>query len=145
MRVVVDTNVVVSRYLAPRGAPSLVFEHWRLEHFVFLVSEAILQEYERVLKYERIRSRHKMSDEEVAEVIEGFYEFAVLVPIGPEDRFAVVKDDPADDKFLECAAAGGAECIVTGDEHLLALEQYHGIQILSPAAFLAVLSSKESA
>lgn len=143
MRVVVDTNVVVSRYLAPQGRAALVLERWQQEKFYLLVSEPILREYERVLKYDRLRSRHGLSDEEIAELIEDFREFAVLVIVGPEATLGVVKQDREDNKFLECAAVGGAECLVSGDEHLLALEQYQGSQILSPAAFLAVLDNPE--
>ena len=53
----------------------------------------------------------------------------------------IVGQDAADDRVLECAVAGGASYIVTGDVHLLMLKEYKGITILSPAAFLALLAS----
>src|SRR5919202_1831035 len=101
MRVVVDTNVVVSRYVAPRGRPAQVLNHWQQGDFDLLVSEPILREYERVLGYDHVRTRHLMSDEEITDIIEDFGEFAIVVD--PSEKLAVVKDDPDDDKFLECA------------------------------------------
>jgi putative PIN family toxin of toxin-antitoxin system len=140
MRVVIDTNVVISRYLTPQGVAAQVLDHWKHGRFVLIVSDPILTEYQKVLSYDRIRSRHQLNEVEIAEVIGDFREFATLVE--PTEHLAVVKDDPDDDKFLECAVAGEAEIIVSGDPHLLALKQYRGIQILSPAAFLAFLNSQ---
>lgn len=141
MRVVVDTNIVVSRYVAPHGVVAQIVERWRQQAFELVVSEPILSEFQRVLAYERIRARHRMDDAGILELIEDFREFAILVE--PTETVNVVKDDPDDNKFIECAQAGGAECIVSSDLHLLALKQYRGIQILSPAAFLAFLNTQD--
>ena len=48
----------------------------------------------------------------------------------------VIRVDPSDDKFLECAVAGEATCIVTGDKHLLKLLKFRGISILKPREFV---------
>lgn len=141
MRVVLDTNIVVSRYVAPQGVVAQVLERWRQQSFELVVSEAVLSEFQRVLAYDRIRARHLMSDEEILALIEDFREFAILVE--PSETADAIKDDPDDNKFLECAEAGGAEYIVSGDPHLLALKQYRGIQILSPAAFLGFLDTRD--
>lgn len=138
MRVVLDTNVIVSAFLSSKGAPALVLERWALGQFEVLVSQSILMEYERALSYHRVQVHHKMSGEEVAGVIEGFRKFALQVEAGSELR--IVREDPEDDKFLECAVAGGASYMVTGDSHLLAVEELRGIHILTPAAFLTVLA-----
>lgn len=140
MRVVVDTNVVVSRFLSSLGAPAEILNRWRQETFELLVSEPILAEYERVLGYERVRRRHQMTGEEIHEVMAQFRRFAILVE--HLETLDVVKDDPDDNKFLECALAGGAEFVISGGPHLLGLRQYQGIQILSPAAFLAFLNTR---
>ncbi len=52
--------------------------------------------------------------------------------------------DPDDNEFLECALAGGADYIVSGDAHLLDIGQYDGIQLVTPAAFLVVLDQAQS-
>lgn len=139
MRVVVDTNIVVSRSISAKGAPAEVLRRWRQEQFELLVSEPMLDEYERALGYERVRVRHQMSDDEIHEVVTQFRRFAILVE--PTETLAVIEDDPDDNRVLECAVAGEAEYIVSGDAHLLTLKRYQGIQILSPAAFLTFLES----
>jgi len=140
MRVVIDTNVVISRFLSPTGTPAQIFEQWQLNAFELVLSEPILAEFQKVLEYERIQARHHMALEEITEVINGFRQFAVLVDV--KERLAVIEEDPEDDRFLECAVAGSAEVIVSGDAHLLDLKEYRGIQILSPAAFLILLRSQ---
>lgn len=137
MRVVVDTNLVVSRVLVPHGIPAQILSAWSNEAFELLVSEPILDEYQRVLGYPRLRVKHHRSDEQIAELIEEFREFAVLIE--PTQTITAVEADPDDNKFLECAVAGGADVIVSGDPHLVSLGEYEGIPILKPAAFLALL------
>ena len=141
MRVVADTNVVVSRYIAPGGSPVRILDRWQQGGFELLVSEPILEEYRRVLRYDRLRARHGLSDDEIEEVIDDLREFAIMTT--PGERIEAVKDDPDDDKFLECGAAGGAEIVVSGDQHLLALGSFRGIQILPPTAFLAFLDEAD--
>lgn len=137
MRVVIDTNVVVSALLSSTGIPAQILEAWRLDAFELVVSEPILVEYRKSLSYERLLARHRMSQEEITEVVEGFREYAVLV--APNQKIEAVPDDPEDNKFLEGALAGEAAYVVSGDSHLLALRHYQDIQILSPAAFLTLL------
>ena len=137
MRVVIDTNVVVSAPLSSTGVPAQILEAWRLDAFELVVSEPILAEYRKSLSYEPVLARHQMSQEEIAEIVEGFREFAVLVE--PNQKIEAVPDDAEDNKFIECALAGEAAYIVSGDSHLLALRHYQDIQILSPAAFFTLL------
>ncbi|MEW5985837.1 MAG: putative toxin-antitoxin system toxin component, PIN family [Chloroflexota bacterium] len=138
MRVVLDTNVVTSAFLSRHGAPAKVFAIWEQGGFELVVSEAILAEYERVFHYQHLVSRHGMSDEEIAQVIGRLRKIALFVEI--EQPLAVIRQDPDDDKFVECAVAGSADYIVSGDTHLLTLGEYEDIQVLPPAAFLSLFS-----
>lgn len=104
------------------------------EGFDLLVSQALLTEYEEVLRYPRLQQRHHMSDAEITDVIAQLAENAVVV--FPRMVLDVVADDPDDNVVLECATEGGADIIVSGDKHLLNLREFNGIQILSPAEFL---------
>ncbi len=142
MRVVLDTNIVVSRYIAPRGVVADALRLWEQRRFDVVVSPAILSEYERVLREPDLRSLHQMSEDEIARVISGFRAFSIQVD--PITRFAAVCNDPDDDKFLECAVAGNANVIVSGDRNLLALGSYQGIHILPPASFLRLFGLWES-
>ena len=63
MKVVLDTNIVVSRYLSPLGHPARLLTLWEQGVFELVVSEPILAAYQRVLAYPRIRDRHQMTDE----------------------------------------------------------------------------------
>jgi uncharacterized protein len=138
VRIVVDTNVLVSRFLSPSGAPARVFAAWEREEVELLVSGAILAEYGRVLAYERLRAYHRLDDEAIARIVADLGRFATLVEV--TERLAVVAADPDDNMFVECAVAGGAAYIVSGDPHLRGLGEFRGIQILSPAEFLAFLA-----
>ena len=139
MRAVVDANIVVSRSLSEVGASAVLLRAWRQSStFELLVSDEILDEYERALRYPRVRRRNGMTDGAVRDLIADFRRFASLVV--PQERLAVVKDDPDDDKYVECAVEGDASYIVSGDRHLLALGEYRGIRIVTPREFVTILS-----
>src|SRR5687767_4285145 len=120
MKVVVDTNIVVSSYIVQNGKPAQVLNYWKNRAFDLLVSEQLLAEYEEVLKYTRIRKRHLMNDKEIAGLIEDFREFAILIE--PSVTLNVISDDPDDNRVLECAEEGGAEYIISGDPDILDLK-----------------------
>ncbi|MEK7161165.1 MAG: putative toxin-antitoxin system toxin component, PIN family [Patescibacteria group bacterium] len=58
------------------------------------------------------------------------------------NRVNIIKTDPSDNIFLDCALASGADFIVSGDNHLLELRQYKNITILAPAIFLKLITKK---
>jgi predicted nucleic acid-binding protein len=59
--------------------------------------------------------------------------------VKPAVQLDVVEDDPDDNKILECGSAASSEFIVTGDRHLLKLEKYDTVRILTVAEFLALM------
>lgn len=139
MRVVLDTNVVVSSYLVHVGPSARILSAWRNQQFELVVSSALLAEYERALNYDRVRRRHGLSAEQIARNIEDLGQLAILVE--PETVPAIIAADPDDDQVLAAAVAGEAEFIVSGDRHLLDLRQHAGIRVLSPAAFATLLDA----
>jgi len=91
----------------------------------------MLQEYLQVLTYPKFR----LSDQE----IRGLLEEEVLPfvkTIEVRKRLTVVRRDPDDNKFLECAVTGGTKYLVTGDRDLLELDSYRGISIVTAGEFL---------
>lgn len=56
--------------------------------------------------------------------------------VQPEQKLDIVKGDPSDNKFLECAVAGKADYIVSGDRHLLSIIEYNGIRIVDSGEFV---------
>jgi predicted nucleic acid-binding protein len=59
--------------------------------------------------------------------------------VTPRFTLDVIREDPADNRILECAVAGKADLIVSGDRHLLKLKSYEGISIVRPIDFLRTL------
>jgi putative PIN family toxin of toxin-antitoxin system len=136
-RAVLDANVLVSGILSPKGAPAKVLTAWQAEQFHLVLSEAVLDEINRVLHYPRIATRHRWSEERLQGFIEDLAHLAMMTP--GATQLAVIAEDPPDDRYLECAIEGEADYIVSGDQHLLELGKYQGIRILTPRAFLDVL------
>jgi putative PIN family toxin of toxin-antitoxin system len=141
MRVVLDTNVIVSGTIVPAGNAARILKFLEEGAFELLISEDILAECSEVLRYPRIRKRHGRPDEQIDDLVGSIREVAPVV--APTLTLEVVTADPDDNRILECAQEGEADYIISGDAHLITLGEYLGIQILSPAAFLLVLGQGE--
>ncbi len=130
MRVVLDTNVVISSLLFT-GISSKLVPLWQSGVITPLVSRSILEEYLRVLGYPKF----KLTDAEIKGLIqEELLPYAGVIK--PRRRLRVVERDPSDDKFVECAVTGKARVIISGDKDLLTIGSYRKILIQSPARFL---------
>jgi putative PIN family toxin of toxin-antitoxin system len=127
MRVVLDTNVFISGFRYG-GKPKIVFEMAIARLYTLLITEDILLEIEDVLskKFGWPRSTVVSTLERVARIAE---------PVHPNLR---VNDcvDPDDNRILEAAVEGAADCIVSGDGHLLRMKTFRGIEILTVSEFL---------
>lgn len=146
MRAVLDTNVLVSGLIRPRGAIGLVLRGLRDRRFVSIASRPMLEEIADVLGRPWLRDKYGLDDA----AVETFLRFLVLRTelVSPTERIERSRD-PRDDLFLEAAVAGHADRLVTGDADLLALESHEGIspdsdrrhrvEIVTPAAFAAEL------
>ena len=130
LRVVLDTNVVVSSLLSATGAPARVIDAWRALRILPVVSEAVLEEIRATLSYPRLRQKYALTDEAVADVLALLRRDALVVP-GKLSAAGAVPEDPSDEMFLACAVEGQADMIVSGDQHLLRLGTYHGIPIVT--------------
>ena len=128
--VVIDTNVIVSALLFG-GKPGLVMSHWKSGRFQPFISRGIIEELLRVLSYPRFELTEKEVEYLLYREILPYFEVVEI-----ESSPVIIKADPSDDEFLLCAAAAGAEALITGDRHLLNLKTYKGIVILTPDRFL---------
>jgi uncharacterized protein len=129
MRVVADTNVLVSALIFPGGAPEAVYR-LALEGKIDLVtSRPLLAELGRILG-EKFAWQPDRVEEAVAQVVR------LAEVVTPTESVADIVEDEADNRVLEAAAAGGADVIVSGDRHLVRLESWRGIGIRPPSAFL---------
>jgi len=139
IRVVLDTNIIVSATILRKGHSAQVLDLWREEKIELAVSLPILEEMRKVLKRARIIKQQSMAQQDVKALIEGFRESAVLT--SGRLNLEVVREDPEDDKFIICAVEAGADYIVSGDTHLLKLKEYQGIRIVPPREFLRLMET----
>jgi putative PIN family toxin of toxin-antitoxin system len=131
VRVVIDTNVVVSAALLPYSVSRQAFDR-ALEQSTVLISSATVTELNDVLR--RPYFDKYVHEDERLEFLATLVGNAELVVVND-----VVNDcrDPKDNKFLELALSGNATHIVTGDKDLLVLNLFRGVLILTPQIFLA--------
>lgn len=134
MRAVADTNVVVSGLLW-HGPPRQVLDAARNGAVSLFTSAELLAELEEVLSREKFRERLRRAAVQPADLVTGFAALAAVVR--PAAIPLVVLRDPDDDAVIACAVAASAEVIVSGDDDLLALKRYEGIEVLKAAEFLA--------
>lgn len=127
---VIDTNVVISALLFG-GRPGLLVPLWKTGQIRPMACKEIIDEYIRVFAYPRFA----LSEEEI-----NFLVYNEILPyfdiITIKAGRGIIKEDPSDDKFIHCAQAGNADIIISGDDHLTRLKQYHGIRILTPVQVL---------
>jgi uncharacterized protein len=136
--VVFDTNIWLSARLSSRGSPASCVELARKGEIESVLCREIVDEFERKLvsKFDRMPSTARMAAEEIRR-------FSRMVEIA--GVVAIVLNDPSDNVIVECAVAGGATHIVTGDKkHLLPIGEYEGIRIVTPAEFLALVDEARS-
>ena len=131
-KVVLDTNVFVSAVLA-KGLSSVLLERWKAGKFTLLFSPVIFDEYFEVIA----RPKFDQQERDIRALAELLAERAVALT--PRLKIDVCKEDPDDNKFLECAVAGAADFIVSGDQHLLRLKEYQGIKIVTIKEFFQAL------
>ncbi len=129
MRIILDTNVFISGIFFS-GPPSQILKAWANQNFQIVLSEKILDEYQRVA--------HELSSKFPSVDI-----LPIIVMVTIHGQFVDTQDvrisvceDPDDDKFIECAIAGNCMIIVSGDKNLLKLTGYNGITVLSPRDFM---------
>lgn len=138
IRIVLDTNLLVSALLKPDSNPDRIISLVKTEKVLLFISDTICDEITRVLFYPKIRKRLTASDEELEKFIQLLRTVAIITS-GTLD-LPPLAADPDDTKYLICAIEGRADYIVSGD-HLTDLVQYQGIRIVTPAEFMQIISS----
>ena len=137
MRVVADTNVLVSALLWS-GSPHTVLRLAETGRITCYTTPTLIKELEDVLARQKFTPRLRDLRTTPQELVLGYLKLARLVL--PRTMPSVVTEDPDDDAVLACAAAANATFLITGDPHLLRLETYQTIQIVSPRLFLSTVA-----
>lgn len=141
MRVVLDANIYISSLISSKGNPAKIINLWLSGEFDVVASQPILDEILRVTAYPRLLKKFSKIKENRIEFVNLIAEQCIFVE--PSERLNVVTDDESDNRYVEAAVSGKAQCIVSGDEHLLSVKQHKGISILSPSAFLLLLQNNK--
>ena len=134
MRIVLDTNVVVSALLWG-GTPYKLVEAAVEGDLVLCTSPALLVELRTVLTREHLASRLQRQRSSVEEAIALYA--ALAISVTPLATPPVVAADRDDDQVVAAAVAAAADLIVSGDRHLLVLRGHQNIPILTPAEAVA--------
>ena len=133
MRIVIDTNVVVSAALLPRSVPRQAFDA-AAARGKLLVSVTTVAELDDVLR--RSKFNKYVPEERRLEFLAALVQQAEQIDVA---ETITACRDAKDNKFLELAVSGGASHIITGDDDLLALHPFRGIAVVTPQTFLASL------
>jgi putative PIN family toxin of toxin-antitoxin system len=134
IRAVADTNVLISA-LVFGGLPETFLQLGLLGQFRLVTSSVLLDELD-----EKLRGKFEISSIISFSIRESLTSVALVV--APQVHLTVVKDDPDDDRVLECAVSGEAEFIVTGDRHLLRMGTFNGIEIVPVRDFMSSLAAR---
>jgi len=134
LRVVLDTNIFVSSLLSTQGLPAQVLNAWRDGRYMLVTSPSIIAEIVEVLESPRISGKYSIRPEDIESLVDLLKADTIVVP-GRALVAGAVPLDPQDEMFLACAIDGDADCIVSGDKHLLDLRSYKNIPILTVKEF----------
>jgi putative PIN family toxin of toxin-antitoxin system len=138
MRAVIDTVVFLRAAINPRSIYARLLAESG-SSFQLVVSPTVLLEITEVLTRSELRDEFPRLDAGLLERVVPVISSATIV------HPAVVLDvsrDPTDNKFFECAVAGGADYIISEDEDILDVGEYEGIKTVSAAEFLQILDDQ---
>ncbi|OIO76497.1 MAG: putative toxin-antitoxin system toxin component, PIN family [Elusimicrobia bacterium CG1_02_37_114] len=127
-KIVCDTNILISAFVFPGGPPEEIFRGVITQDYQLGISESILEEFKKVLI-----KKFFWPEERTNEIIELIKRNSVTVT--PKLELKVIHDEP-DNRILECAIEFKADCIISGDKHILKLRKYKKIRILDASVFL---------
>src|SRR3954462_5095835 len=138
LRVVVDTNVLVSGLFGIENTPPLkILTAIRKQKIILVTSAVIMEEVSTVINREKITKKIHLNEEERKVFID---ELIARSDVTAGKQLARnFGRDIKDDKFLACGVEGEADYIITGDRDLLVLTGYEGIKIITPRAFVELV------
>lgn len=137
LKVVLDTNQLVSSLLSTRGLQRHLIDAWRRRTFLLLLVPGQIDEVAEILNRPKIKKKYRIDPRDREAFLQLLRLDTVLLP---HMAAPGVCRDPDDDYLLGCAAAGEAGYLVTGDKDLLAVGRYRDVAILSARDFLTIIA-----
>jgi len=139
MRIILDTNALLSALLSPTGVMTTLLDAWEREAFTLVTCGEIIAELRDVTSRPFFRARLRGSAVELlAAGLQDFSSYCGGLAAGP------VTPNPKDSYLLALAEAGQAEFIVTGDKQLLSLKEHKSTRLITPAAMIELLKEAEA-
>jgi putative PIN family toxin of toxin-antitoxin system len=136
LRVVLDSNVLISALMSTGSPPDLIYRAWRKRRFTLVTSKAQLAELRRASRYPKLRKL--VPPREFGTLINRLHGALVLDKLSRID----LSLDSADNYLLAMAAAAEADFLVTGDaKGLLRLKKFGSTRILAPGSFLKLFKT----
>ena len=139
IRVVLDSNVLVSALLSPGRTADQIIQRWRNSDFLLCTTSAQIEEVSHVLMRPKLSKKASVRGSEIETLIDELNRCRVDISKLAILEERIVYSDPDDDAILAAALAGNADVIVSGDHHLLDLRRFRGIPIVTPREFLEML------
>lgn len=136
IRITVDTNILISATFW-HGSSEKIIDKVENKEITLVLSEPILEEYYKVLNYDEIKEKIKNKGLEMKQSVLRISTISEIIDI--KSKIDLIKDDPSDNKFIECAIDGKADYIISKDNHLLRFKEYKGIKIITPEEFLEIV------
>jgi putative PIN family toxin of toxin-antitoxin system len=141
LRVVLDTNVFISSLLSAQGLPAQVLHAWREGKYMLVASPSIIAEIVGILESPRISKKYSIRPADIDGLVD-LLETDTIIVHGPAVVAGTVSQDPRDEIFLVCAVDSNADCIVSGDRHLIDIKTYKDIPILTVKEFAEKLEKQ---
>ncbi len=133
IKIVLDTNILISGTFWT-GSSFKMMELIDKKEIISITSEEIMREYNKTINSDEIIEKTKEKDLIISNVSKKIVLNSTIIQ--PNIRLDVVKEDPEDNKILECAYEGKVDYIITKDNHLLKLKEFRDIKIITPEEFL---------
>jgi len=135
IKIVLDTNVVVSALLKADSTPELIVSMIREKQMLLCLSKGIFEEYSEVLGRDKFKGLNR---KKVKELLSKLKKDAIWVD--PHTSVDAIKADPTDNKFLECALKARADFLITGNTRHFSFNKFHDILITTPSEFLHIMA-----
>lgn len=131
IKVVLDSNIYISAIMFG-GKPNEILKLARALKIKVYISTQIFLEIS-----EKLHKKFKLSGEDVTKILKGISKITEVVY--PKIKLDVVKEDPSDNKILECAVVANSDYVVSGDKHLLKLRMFEETKIVTPSDLLKII------
>ena len=122
------------------GLPAEIINAAENKQVSIAISEVIVEEITHTLRYHRISKIYESTGVSMQQLMGLVLKIGKLVQVTSKaSQVEIVKEDPSDNKFIQCAIASGADFIVSGDKHLLLVKKFGKTRILSVSEFMRIL------